>query len=65
MVHLREFVFDNERHPESGRAVSLARNGGERLQSAGSGEIRGIRGDPRDPGDPGRLYQKPRYSPLK
>ena len=44
MHYLREFVFANERHPESGRAVSLARNGDWRLRLTASGEIRG---DPR------------------
>ena len=36
---LREFVFACERHPESRRAVSLARNGNERLQLGVSEEI--------------------------
>ena len=39
------FVFANERHPESGRAVFFTRNEGERLQP---GEIRGIRRIRRD-----------------
>ena len=52
-VCVREFVLANVRHPESGRAVSLDRNGDEHLQSKDLG----------DPGDPGTM-PSPKVSDL-